>query len=34
MKPRYIDSDNIIDSILDLFAQRGAREYMGEAVTM
>ena len=34
MKPQHIDSDNIIDSILDLFAQRGAREYMGEAVTM
>ncbi|MBT8433027.1 MAG: HD domain-containing protein [Gammaproteobacteria bacterium] len=26
--------DQIIDSILDLFAHRGAREYMGEAVTM
>lgn len=26
--------DSIIDFILDLFARRGAREYMGEAVTM
>jgi phosphonate degradation associated HDIG domain protein len=26
--------DQIIDFILNLFAQRGAREYMGEAVTM
>ena len=34
MNPQHIGSDNIIDSILDLFAQRGAREYMGEAVTM
>lgn len=25
---------NVVDLILDLFAQRGAREYMGEAVTM
>ena len=34
MNTRNIDSGNIIDFILDLFAQRGAREYMGEAVTM
>ena len=34
MKPQHVDSDSIIDSILDLFAQRGAQEYMGEAVTM
>ena len=26
--------ENIIDSILDMFAQRGAWEYMGEAVSM
>lgn len=26
--------DQVIDFILNLFAQRGAREYMGEAVTM
>jgi len=34
MKPQHVDSDSIIDSILDLFAQRGAQEYTGEAVTM
>ena len=26
--------ENVIDFILDLFARRGATEYMGEAVTM
>ena len=34
MKPQNSGSDNIVDLILDLFAQRGAREYMGEAVSM
>jgi phosphonate degradation associated HDIG domain protein len=34
MDTQNIESSNIIDFILDLFAQRGAREYMGEAVTM
>lgn len=28
------ESDSIIDFIFDLFARRGANEYMGEAVTM
>lgn len=34
MNPQNIDSDNIVDLILDLFAQRGAREYMDEPVSM
>jgi len=33
MGTKNIESGNIIDFIFDLFAQRGAREYMGEAVT-
>ena len=34
MNTQNIDSNNIIDLILGLFAQRGAQEYMGEAVSM
>ena len=34
MHTQNLESDNIVDLILDLFAQRGAREYMGEAVSM
>ena len=33
MNKQDIDPGNIIDFILDLFAQRGSQEYMGEAVT-
>ena len=34
MNAQNKDPGNFIDSILDLFAQQGAREYMGEAVSM
>jgi phosphonate degradation associated HDIG domain protein len=34
MKAQNSGPVNIVDLILDLFAQRGAREYMGEAVSM
>ena len=34
MQVEQVDSTEIIDFILDLFARRGAEEYMGEAVTM
>jgi phosphonate degradation associated HDIG domain protein len=34
MIPDTPDSETAIDFIFDLFAQQGAREYMGEAVTM
>jgi len=34
MDEQQAKTDDIIDFILDLFAQRGATEYMGEAVTM
>ncbi len=34
MSPETPKSENCIDFILELFAQQGAREYMGEAVSM
>jgi phosphonate degradation associated HDIG domain protein len=34
VKSAQIQSDDIISFILDLFARQGAREYMGEAVSM
>ena len=34
MPDKTLDQDNIIDFILDLFARRGAEEYMGEPVSM
>ena len=34
MPGKNVSSDNIIDFIFELFAQRGAEEYMGESVTM
>jgi phosphonate degradation associated HDIG domain protein len=34
VKPAQLQSDDIITFILDLFARQGAREYMGEAVSM
>ena len=34
MTGENVDSENIIEFIFDLFAKRGAEEYMGESVTM
>ena len=34
MPATQLDSNRIVEVILDLFAERGAREYMGEPVTM
>ena len=34
MSDTALNQDNIIDFILDLFARRGAEEYMGEPVSM
>lgn len=34
MNPDGLTRENILDFILELFAEQGAREYMGEAVSM